>query len=489
MNGKNWTRRQILKGGTGVALSLPFLETFAPRKAHAAAAVKRYIDVYFPNGTAPFWKPTGAGATWTLSPILEPLTPMKSKLMVISNIGNYSPFGGHVEPSHGHNCATAFTCVHASTPAGVKTGNSDLHTYSSISVDQVIANQMATANGGTPPTPLHSLQLGLSTKLASFDGLPGAHSRSISWKSESEPLYNIVSPQGVFDRLTGAGPAMPSMPGNTMTDPLAERRRLLKKSALDYIIESSTSLQARLSRSDQGRIDKFLTSVRTLETRVQSPSMPGGGLAGPVGGMCKPLTRPTYAASVDAVPADYNRGAHASLMIDLMVMAIQCDATRVVSFMLDDARSEWSYGFVPKRTFTATSSAVGTGVAGNYHGAQHGDAQEFGSIIHWNAQKVNEMATKLDALKEGAGSVLDNTVLVMMSGMNGGNHDGLDLPIAFLGSGGGVIRTNQYINGGGKNLADLHLTIINKVYGGTLPAFGKPMGAYTHGNMITDILV
>jgi hypothetical protein len=479
MNGKNWTRRQMLKGASGVAMSLPFLETLAPRKAHAAGAVKRYIDVYFPNGTAPFWKPTGGGTTWNLSGILEPLAPMKSKLMVISNIGNYSPFGGHIEPSHGHNCAAAFTGVKANGP---------MNANSSISVDQVIANQMATANAGKSPTPLHSLQLGLSTKLASFDGLPGQHSRSISWKSESEPLYNIVSPQGAFDRLTGSGAGMPSSTGNAMVDPAAERRRLLKKSTLDYIVESSTSLQMRLSTSDKGRLDKFLTSVKTLEARVASPAMPGGGLAGPVGGMCKPLARPTYAASVDAVPADYKRDAHATLMIDLMVMAIQCDTTRTVSFMLDDARSEWSYGFLPKRTFTATSSAIGTGVAGNYHGAQHGDSQEFATIIRWNAERVNEMATKLDALKEGGGSVLDNTVLMMMSGMNGGNHDGLDLPIAFVGGGGIGLRQNQYINGGGKNLADLHFTIINKIFGGTMPSFGKPMGNYTHGNVITDIL-
>jgi hypothetical protein len=479
MNGKNWTRRQILKGGTGVAISLPFLETLAPRTAKAAAPVKRYIDVYFPNGTAPYWKPTGGGANWTLSPILEPLAGMKSKMSVIQNIGNYSPFGGHIEPSHGHNCAAAFTGTKASGQ-----GNAN----SAISVDQVIANTMATQNGGKPPTPLHSLQLGLSTKLASFDGLPGQHSRSISWKSETEPLYNIVSPQAAFDRLTGSGAGTPSMMGNTMTDPIAEKRRLLRKSSLDYIIESSTSLQTRLSTSDKARIDKFLTSVRTLETRVASPSMPGGGLAGPVGGMCKPVSRPTYSASIDAIPPDYNRGAHASLMIDLMIMAIQCDTTRVVSFMLDDARSEWVYNFIPKRSFTATTSTPGTATVGNYHGAQHGDAQEFATIIRWNAERVNEMATKLDALKEGTGSVLDNTVLLMMSGMNGGNHDGLDLPILWLGSGGGTLRTNQYIDGGKKNLADLHLTMINKVYGGTLTAFGKPMGSYTHGNMINEIL-
>jgi hypothetical protein len=475
MNGKNWTRRQILKGATGVAISLPWLETLAPRKAHAAGVAKRYIDVYFPNGTANYWKPSGGGANWTLSPILQPLEPLKSKVMVISNIGNYSPFGGHIEPSHGHNCAAAFTGTKASGQ-----GNNN----SAISVDQVIANQLATANGGKPPTPLHSLQLGLSTKIASFDGLPGAHSRSISWKSESEPLYNFVSPQGAFDRLTGAGPATPSAPGNTMTDPAAEKRRLLRKSSLDYIIETSTSLKTRLSRSDQGRIDKFLTTVRSLETRVSDPTMPGGGISG----MCKPLARPSYTASVDAVPAGYNRGEHATLMIDLMVMAIQCDSTRVVSFMLDDARSEWVYNFIQKRNFSATGSTPGTGPVGNYHGAQHGDAQEFATIIHWNAQKMFEMASKLDAIKEGGVSVLDNTVLMMMSGMNGGNHDGLDLPIAFIGSGGGVLRQNQYINGGGKNLADLHLTVINKVFGANLPAFGKPMGKFTHGTTIDDIL-
>ena len=150
MNSKTWTRRHILKG-TGVALALPFLETLAPRRAAAATAgvKKRYIGVYFPNGTADFWKPTGGGATWTLSAILEPLLPNKAKTMVIQNVGNYSPFGGHIEPSHGHNAASAWT--------GVKANGDN----NSISVDQVIGNQIVAANGGQLPTPLHSIQPGL----------------------------------------------------------------------------------------------------------------------------------------------------------------------------------------------------------------------------------------------------------------------------------------------------------------------------------------
>src|SRR5579871_5977280 len=153
MNSKTWTRRHILKG-TGVALSLPWLESLAPKSAQAAAAAgakQRYVTMYFPNGTADFWKPTGGGANWTLSAILEPLLPNKAKMMAIQNIGNYSPFGGHIEPSHGHNAASAWTGVKAN-------GNNN-----GISVDQVIANTIVANNGGKSPTPLQSIQVGLST--------------------------------------------------------------------------------------------------------------------------------------------------------------------------------------------------------------------------------------------------------------------------------------------------------------------------------------
>src|SRR5437879_793224 len=116
MGSKNWTRRQLLKGA-GVALSLPWLETFSPPAAKAAAAApRRYISLYFPNGSPDFWHPTGAGTNWTPSPILEPLAPNKSRVLVLGNVGNYSPWGAHIEPSHGHNCATAWTGVKASGP-------------------------------------------------------------------------------------------------------------------------------------------------------------------------------------------------------------------------------------------------------------------------------------------------------------------------------------------------------------------------------------
>ena len=94
------SRRSFLRGA-GVALTLPWLETLAPRaaSAQAAGAIRRYVMLYFPNGSADFWRPqvAGSGDAWRLSPILEPLGPVKNYVTVLTNVSNYAPFGGHVE--------------------------------------------------------------------------------------------------------------------------------------------------------------------------------------------------------------------------------------------------------------------------------------------------------------------------------------------------------------------------------------------------------
>src|SRR5450432_2798652 len=182
------------------------------------------------------------------------------------------------------------------------------------------------------------IQVGLSTVDAFTDGLPAQHSRSMSWKSASEPLYKVVNPQAVFDRLLAGRGQAPSAGMNTTStpDPLAERRRALRKSSLDYIQESTAALQAWLSTSDQHRLDQFLTSVRNLEVRVQQTGM---AVQAPV--TCQSPSRPPAPYAVGAVPADYSRETHAGLMTDLTMMALTCDITRVVSYMLDDARSEF----------------------------------------------------------------------------------------------------------------------------------------------------
>jgi hypothetical protein len=477
MRSTKWTRRQILKGA-GIALSVPWLETLEAKRAHAAAAsMKRYVSVYWPNGTADgyLWGASGAGSSMTLAPILQPLQPNVTKIMPLGGVGNYSPWGGHAEPSHSNNCATAWTGVKASN-----NGNN-----SGISIDQAIANQIMASNNGKLPTQVHSLQLGLSTLNSYEDGLPGVQSRSISWKDPASPLYKIVSPQNAFDTLVAGGLPWQGNNGSTAPDPAAMRRQALKKSALDYIGNSSSSLQLRLSKSDNQRLGAFLTSVRDLEQRVTMT--PGTNAS------CGPVAQPTQTYGVMNTPPDYNRGTHATLMIDLMVMAFQCDLTRVVSFMLDDARSDFVYNFLQTRKFTQTGSTLGTDAVQGYHGLQHqGDTNDgFATITYWNMERLNEMITKISKIQEGSGTAFDSTVIHAMSGMHGGNHDALNIPVVLAGTGGGVLKTGQALNLAngsstvtgekslaGKNLQDIHLTILNRVFGANQAEFGKAVGSF-----------
>jgi hypothetical protein len=475
MKSQTWSRRQALKGA-GMMLAVPWLETFAPRtaRAQAAATRKRYISIYQPNGTAAYWMPTGAGsgAGWTLSPLLQPLQDHKTRMMVFANIANSAPFGGETYTnniglgSHGADCASTWT---GAKPAGPGNANNG------ISIDQVVA-QMYAADPANK-TYLSGLQLGLSTKDAFGDGIPNQHSRSISWKSASEPMYKVVNPQAVFDQLMAGRPA-----GGTNTnptpDPLAERRRLLKKSSLDYIIESSTTLQTRLSRSDKVRVDQFLSSVRTIEARVAKmmPTMPL-----PAGACPAMPARAANPVSVGMQPTGYDRGEHANVMIDLLTLAIQCDITRSVSFMLDDARSEFSYQFLKTRNFTATGSTDNPtgGPVGEYHGLQHAGERTnntnagFATIGWWNSVKTAQIATKLAAVTEGAsGTILDNTVIVFASGMHGGDHLNNNLPVAILG-GKGTLKQDTFVPGAKElQLADVLFTILKQFFGYPGAAFG-----------------
>jgi Protein of unknown function (DUF1552) len=467
MNGKTWTRRQVLKGA-GVALSLPWLETFAPRTARAqaaAAAKKRYVMLYFPNGTAEYWHPTGTGSgdSWMLSPILAPLAPVKKYVTVIQNVG-YLTALQKPNPSHSQLGAGISTCtVPDPNPAVARNG---------ISVDQVIAN----AIGGATVFP--SLQVGLSTMDSYPDGQHPAHSRSISWASPTQPLYKVINPQAVFDSLLA--PAQKASGMSMTTDPLAERRRLLKKSSLDYIVEQSTALKTRLSRTDIVRMDQFLTSVKNIEKRVidTATTMTAG---------CHIGTRPPQAYSVatfngsgaGTVTAGYNRNTHADIMIDLVVMALQCDLTRVVTFMLDDARSDFPYLFLKLRNFTAGGSVEATASVSNgnisdglsgFHGLQHaGDLNDgFATINHWLSQKAASFAAKLMASTEGVGNILDNTTIHYGSGMHGGNHQGIDIPVALIGGHGGALKKDTYINYTTPQLQqNVHLTVMQKVFGMT----------------------
>jgi Protein of unknown function (DUF1552) len=459
-----FSRRTILRGA-GVALTLPWMESLAPKAARAADTIrKRYLPIYLPNGTADFWTPSspGAAAAWKLSSILEPLTPLKSKVTVLTNMENGSSFNGDssssVEPSHGRQPGAWLTCF---DPGAVR-AQLGLTEANYPSVDQRIAKFLK------GQTPFDSLQVGLSTTASFCDSQPCSNSRTVSWNDKNLPMYKLVDPLEVFNKLVGV--AMPTMPGD-MPDPELQKRLIMNKSVLDAVINNTNATRALLGKQDQDRLDDFLEAVREVELKATSMSSGMGGLA------CTPIAKPTMSDPNKPVnnnnyarqnSATYNKGTHADVMNDLIVMAFQCDATRVITYMLEDERSEFAYDHVTRRSFTQAGSTEVGGTCPEYHnGGQHGDPNDFATITWWNVGKVAALCSKLDGISEGSGTLLDNTLVMFGSCMHGSDHACNRLPLTLIGSGGGTFKTDQHVQFDKRWLRDLHHTVMTRMYGMT----------------------
>ena len=446
------SRRTLLRGA-GVALALPWLESLTPRaSADVPKKPKRFVAIYLPNGAPDFFVPpaAGVGNAWQLSSILDPLAALKAKVTVISGLENGSVFNADgnpsVQPSHGRDLGGWLTC-NDSVAVRKRLGLDMYAEANGISLDQVMAQHSAFAGR----TPLPSLQIGLSTVHSSCDGTACSLSRSISWSSETTPMFKLVNPADVFDLLVGA------LPGSML--PLLRRDE--RKSVLDAVQETAAATRARLSASDKLRMDGFLASVRSVEKRV----VDGVGYGCPAEPTRPTIQRVTEDGLRQNSPT-YDRRVHADLMNELLALALQCDQTRIASYMLDDERSEFVFDFLPKRKFTPLTSVETTGFCPEWHGGgQSGYIDDFATIVRWNVSKVAELCQRLAGMDDGDGqNVLDNSVIYFGSGMQGRDHSADRLPAFCVGGGGNRLKTDQHLALTKRPLRDFYFTLLNGVY-------------------------
>ena len=291
-------------------------------------------------------------------------------------------------------------------------------------------------------------------------------------------MYKMVDPLTVFNALTKA------KGGDTGVDPLEQARRIaLKKSVLDTALESATAMRGRLSKADQSRMDEFLEALRATELKATQVSGGMGGLACQLGvapTMKNVRTVHNFQDGVGQNTAAYNKGNHADAMNSLIAIALQCDLTRIVTYMLEDERSIFKYDHVKKRNFNGTSSGTSTETTSNcgeYHNdGQHGNdgKDTYASITRWNVAQVAALAKKLDSVTEANGkTVLDNTVIFFGGCMHADDHACEKLPTVLIGGGNGKLKTGQYLNLSKRPLRDLHLTVMNSVFGMAQPSFGQ----------------
>lgn len=495
------SRRHVLRG-TGVALALPWLEAMGESGAARAAdgmPVKRFLHVYMPNGATTLWwrtTGTGAGDAWQLSPLLQPFAPFKAKMLMLRQLGNFSwrkdlltmnpawttyrerndfcgvcrmPSGAYVIPSHSRCPSALLNCIDGDNYRQAHGQNVGTSPMNGETVDQLLARTLP------KETPIPSMQLGLFNGNGGLDERHSAMSRNMSWDQNGTALGKDLDPAHVFDQLVATGA------GQTMMDPevvaAAARRRALDLSALDSLADSATALQTRLGAGDRERLDRYLTGVRELELKTQAVVQPEAG--------CTAAT----------IPSDVSDATIRSrAMNDLMVMALQCDVTRIITYMLDNSRSDLVYSWVPRKDYENGGAMLG-GTSTAYHESQHhtGTSPDFASITRWHIEAVADLLTKMDAVVEPAGgTLLDNSTLMFCSDMHHGDHAAFDLPFLMFGSGSGTFRQNELVMlpegiEDIRQMRDVHFTILNQYFGLGLTSFGEDMRGIPN-QLVSEIL-
>jgi hypothetical protein len=426
------TSRRRFLAGAAVTIGLPWLESLAGggRAAYAAPPSRpvRFIAWHFPNGVyAQNWFPATAGTSYTLSTSLMPLAPLQKKLLVFSGLQNND--SSVVFGSHGLGVSGMLTCTLGTKP-GIRVG---------ISADQVYAQSLG--NATRIPT---GLQLGISNRMYADIGNPSIYNGCVSWASATQPLQPQIQPGVVFDQIFQGQNANASAADQM-------RRKTLSTSVLDHAVAEATSLQQKLGTTDRHKLDEYLTSVRSVETQIQSAA---SAAACSAAGMTKPantgLDGPTQS----------------KITSDLMVLAMQCDATRVISFMLGNGGSSCFQSF------------PWLNISQDHHGLAHGqNGPLLTQIDTWEVQQVAYFCQKLDAIDEGGTTMLDNSLVFVSSELGNGNrHDQANKPILVLGSAAGKIKVGQHLKfTNNEAQADLMIALLNAL-GVPATTFGLKQG-------------
>ncbi len=452
---KKWhiSRRRMLKG-IGASIALPFLEAMVPpgigayAKAGSQAPI-RSAFLFMPNGVHPErWTPQQFGTNFELSPILNPLKNVKDDILVLNELMNrYSIFKG----ADGHYAKTAnfLTCLPI-----YKTTGENLHS-GGISIDQLIAKHVG------HQTLFPSLEYGLERINSGIDanvGFTRLYGSAISWKSPNQPSSKEIDPKLAFDRLFKNYVPLPEGQSHPQESPW-------KGSVLDLVLEDANHLQKQLGRSDQDKLEEYLESIRAIEKRIENEENRQDFEAHITPDIKKELGRLNQ--RIDDY-AEMNLGVDVTekvrQMLDIMVLAFWSDATRVTSFMFGNSVSNRNFTFLP-------------GVGGSHHQLSHHsndpkNMEQYATINTWHMEQYAYFLERLKSIKEGDNTLLDNSMVMMGSGLRDGNrHSPRNLPIVLAGKGGGKIKT-------GKNLLYKEETPLANLYLSMLHVLDIPANCF-----------
>lgn len=440
LNNTKLSRRMVLRG-LGVSLALPWLEATGTtaKAASITASPNRMAFIFVPNGVVlDKWTPSTTGYGFKLPYILEPLAPVQDKMLVLSGLTHDK--GRANGDGAGDHARSASVFLTGAQPR--KTDGENIR--SGISVDQVAAKTIG------HQTRFSSLELGVDPgrNAGNCDsGYSCAYSSNISWSSETTPVGKEVNPRLVFERLFAGGK-------KSDVDKSAQQREALKKSVLDFISDDAKRLQSKLGRNDNRKLDEYLTGVREIERRI------GTAPANVTADLDIDYKIP------DGIPGDYQD--HMRLMCDMMVLAFQTDSTRVATMMFANAADNKNYRKI--------------GVPDGHHDlSHHGENPEklekISRINRFHVQQVSYLLQKMDSIREGERTLLDNSMICYGSAISDGNkHNNENLPIILAGGGAGTLEPGRHIQYDTETpMCNLFMSMLDRM-GADVPFIGDSTG-------------
>jgi hypothetical protein len=418
---KSLSRRTVLRG-LGVTVALPLLDAMVPAfSQRARASVKpayRFQAFYVPNGMAmEYWTPRDAGSDFELSPILEPLAPYRSQMLVLSGV------------------KANWNYIHAGASGSFLTGTTrggrnEVEIVADVSMDQILARRFA------KETQVASLELSMDAPAnagACTGNLSCVYTHTLSWRSPTQPLPMEWNPRAVFEKLFG---------DSGSTEPAAREARLRQhKSILDSVSEKLAALKTELGPRDLVKIDEYTDAIRDVERRIVRAEEQ------------RDIELPAMEQPQGAPPVFED---HLALMLDLQLLAFQSDLTRVISFMLGKEQSARPYPQI--------------GVPEAHHPLSHHNnvpelIARMSKINRYHTELFAQYLAKLRATPDGDGSLLDHMTILYGSGIsNSTQHSGDNLPLLVVGGGAGRLKGGRHLTYSDKPpMANLLVTLMDKL--------------------------
>jgi Protein of unknown function (DUF1552) len=431
------SRRAVLRG-MGATIALPFLDAMLPATAFGGVAAglppRRMAFIMFPLGAwMPYWMPTGQGPDYTMTPCLEPLAEHRKEMIVFGGLGCDKAYAnGDGGGDHARAGGSFLTGVQVKKTAGA-------NFQAGVSADQIAAARLGDR------TRFRSLEMAIDRYRGTGNcdsGYSCVYEHTLSWRNATTPLPTEVNPKLLFDRLFGNG----------QIDSDALDRDEIRASVLDGVLEEARSLNRRLGGNDQRKLDQYLSGIREVEQRIARAHQ------------LAPVDVPDDFERPAGVPADLTE--HMRLMYDLMALAFQTDVTRIVTFMVAREGSDYKYRMVGVNEGHHTIS---------HHQNRPANLAKLKAINVYFNEQLAYLISRLKAIKEGDGTLLDNCMIAFGSAHadpNRHTHD--DLPVLLFGRGGGTIRPGRYLRYPMK-------TPLNNLWQSMLERFGVPSARFGDG--------